>query len=101
MDMKISIEQKKEMSQPSMLDTNRYPYGLRINLESDDMKKIMMPTPNVGNKIKMMIEVDVVSVHAEAKEGDEKEVGCCLQITDIEIVAADMEKKAENTIYGE
>lgn len=101
-DMKITESEKKDQAEVSVLDTSNYPYGLKINLDPKSMKKLNMPTPQVGQKMMIECEVEVTSVYAENMKGDEKEVSCCLQILAMEIgeESGDKEEPAENSIYG-
>lgn len=100
-DMKISEQEKKDQAEVSVLDTSNYPYGLKINLDSKSMKKLNMPTPQVGQKMMIECEVEVTSVYADNIKGDEKEVSCCLQIVAMEIGEESGKNAPDaNSIYG-
>lgn len=97
-DMKITEEEKKEQQQVSVLDdAANYPYGLKIQLDSESFAKLGIPVPQIGQKMKMMAMVEVCSLSQNNYKGDAKEVEVSLQITDMEIVKP--EKQAHEVIY--
>jgi len=101
-DLKISEEEKKEQAMPeSVLESNHYPFGLRINLDPKTMKKLGLGILPVGQKMKMLCEAEVISVYSENKKGDEREVCAGLQITAMELNPKTEEKPPEVMIYGE
>jgi len=101
-DLKISEMEKKEEAMPeSVLDTSNYPYGLRINLDPKTMQKLNMGIPSVGQKMKLICEAEVISVYAENKRGDEREICSGLQITAMEVAKKEAEIPAAAAIYGE
>lgn len=63
-----------------------YPYGLKIHLDDESWKKISPASnvvPQVGEKMHLMINVEVTGVRSEKKQGEESEVYVDLQITDM------------------
>jgi len=61
--------------------TNRYPYGLCISLDEDQLKKLDLEKPDVGDMIHLFAMARVTSVSENEKSDGSK---CCrveLQIT--------------------
>ena len=84
-------------------DVPTYPWGLRINLDGSTWPKIAENStpPQIGSKMHMMINVEVVGLRQEDSQGDKKEIYLDLQITDMGLCC---EKKQESSpamkIYG-
>ena len=68
-------------------DTPEYPYGLRINLDDDSLKKLgITELPEVGTTMTLQAQVEVVSVSQhESDNGKHRDMS--LQITDMELDA--------------
>lgn len=78
-------EEKAELSMRLAGDSEPYAYGLRIQLEDDELEKLALAElPEVGSTMMLTAQVQVVSVRAES--GGERCVG--LQITDMALGAA-------------
>lgn len=96
-DMKISEEQRKE-SQVCAITQDTYPYGLRIHLDPESYAKLkMQAVPKLGEKMNIMIAVEVVSVEQHSREDKKQYTSCSLQITGMDIKKK--EKPAEEIIY--
>lgn len=82
---KKTKEQIKKESMVSPYEGERYPYGLRIDLEDEVMKKLGMDLPTVGKT--MTLKAKVMVERAESRESnDGKRLSCCLQITRMKVV---------------
>ena len=102
MDMKLSEMEKKEGEINSVLEKPSYPYGLRIYLDPDSVKKLNLKDPQVGDKMMLEATVEVMSVNAEMVKGDVKELSVGLQIKEMVLESGEEEKaevKAEDVIY--
>jgi len=58
-----------------------YPYGLRLHLTEDDLKKIGLEMPAVGDMVHIMAMTKVVSAHAHDSVEGGASAGVELQIT--------------------
>ena len=86
MDMKQS--QRPEGSDTLGLEAKgpEYPYGLRLDLDFEAMKKLGLdqPLPTVGQTMEIKASVKIIAVRAV--DGEENNTSAELQITDMEIV---------------
>lgn len=100
-DMKITDKEKKEMSEVSVLkDAPSYPYGLCLCVDSETFKKLGIPVPSLGDKLKLDAIVEVTALNQDRYSGDKKGVNVSLQITEMELEAVDAEnKEASEVIY--
>lgn len=83
-------------------DGEKYPWGLRINLGDEELKKLgLKELPKVGQEVPLMAMVKVIGVRSnESQEGENRNLE--LQITDCGMEMGkgmDMEKKA-SSLYG-
>lgn len=79
-------EVKKDMEPCGPMDTERYPYGLRISLQKDELEKLGITSlPGVGDTLELEATVKVVSVSAGASEGGNARMSMDLQITDMSL----------------
>lgn len=77
----------------------KYPYGLRVDLEGEAVKKLNMPqVPGVGQKMRLTALVDVTSVR-QYENQQEKEISITLQITDMEL-AEERETSPAQVLFG-
>lgn len=89
----------EEQAEPAIADSNDdgYPWGTRINLEDDVLKKLDINTlPNVGDELMIEAKVRVISVR---ESGDSRSVE--LQITDMELELDDHEVEEGELTRGE
>lgn len=99
--MQLSIQERKDFSVPTLMDKKpKYPYGLKITLNSEELKKIGMPGDlKVGSTFEFEITAEVISVAQEPSEGDENNTSVQLQITDMYL---DLEEEdTVSMMYGE
>lgn len=87
-----------------VIDEPLYPYGLRINLDDESWKKIAPASnviPQVGEKMHLMINVEVMGVRSEKSQGESSEVYVDLQITDMGFCEESKPKESPAVkIYG-
>jgi len=81
--LKMTRKKEDENETPEAVGTtgNQYPWGTRINLESDTLDKLgITKLPNVGDKIMIEGKCEVISVR-QSEDGKSVE----LQITDMDL----------------
>lgn len=74
--MKITKEDRKkkeEMYKSPCIDTDDFPYGLRIHLDAEILAKLGIKTlPKVGTMVKITAEAQVRSTEVNERDGKEK-----------------------------
>ena len=99
--MKITKgEEKTDEVSPAEPVGPRYPYGLSINLDNDSLEKLGMDKlPEVGVVLTLTAKVKVTSASVNEYENNkERNVG--LQITDMDLGKAKVEKDTAEELYG-
>ena len=99
-DMRMTSEQKKDFSTPSLgPEAPEYPHGLKIYLGPEELKKLgFMDAPAIDSEFKIKGTVKVVEVSSEEEKGHRIE----LQITDLELSSSKSDNKdASQVLYGE
>lgn len=78
-----------------------YPWGLRLNLDNDTLKKLGVSMPAVGTEI-MITARAVVKATSTREDGNEKYQNADVQITDMAMgpAQAEQQKSAADTLYG-
>ncbi|MFQ6256117.1 capsid staple protein [Yersinia enterocolitica] len=78
-----------------------YPWGLRITLNNETLKKLGIALPKVGDVLELVGKVKVLSTSTR-EDGEETTSNAELQITDIGLIAGNVEaaKSAADTLYG-
>jgi hypothetical protein len=100
-DMKMSAEEVKEYTEPSVGDAPEYPYGLRISLDDDALEKLgLTQLPAVGTKMQLSATVEVCSTSAYSTQEGESEASVSLQITAMELGSAQQSTSAASMLYG-
>jgi hypothetical protein len=88
-------EEKRDLISPEI---DKYPWGLRISLCEEEIKKLSMPEVTLGKTMTIVCKVEVVSSSMrETTEGTERDMS--LQITDME-VQAEEKKTVANRLYS-
>lgn len=95
------MEKKVDMKSAKaevVADVGDYPYGLRISLGAEELKKLGIPgLPDVGEKL--CIDADVVCVGV--RQTSEEDTNVEFQITALQFCDPEEEKKdAAEAIYG-
>lgn len=83
MDMKQSKEQAKKMSSPAMTSgkQDEFPYGLRITLNDDQLKKLEhIAGYNVGDEVQIMAVGSVVSKDSRETQDGKADRSMIIQI---------------------
>jgi hypothetical protein len=100
----INMKQKaerEEMPGEVEMDEPKYPYGLCINLDKDQLDKLgITALPQVGAQMTIMAKAYVKSTSAYETQGG-KDMSVGLQITDMEIGAAKTQSDQATMLYGE
>ncbi|NYT45135.1 hypothetical protein H0A64_09905 [Alcaligenaceae bacterium] len=93
--MKTSEKRSATLLAEVEADTPEYPYGLRINLDDDSLKKLgITELPEVGTTMTLQARVEVVSVSQhESDNGKHRDMS--LQITDMTLEASN----TKDTMY--
>lgn len=87
---------KKEGEKETLLSDNPYPYGLRIGLDSESIKKLGIESlPDVKSILSFKVSAEVISI---SDDGGYQNIG--LQITDMEIVKKEKKKDLGEKLYG-
>ena len=78
-----------------------YPWGLRVTLNNEVMKKLGIGLPKVGAEMMLIGKVKVLSTSTR-QDGEETNSNVDLQITDIGLADDDAapQKSAADTLYG-
>lgn len=78
-----------------------YPWGLRVTLNNEVMKKLGIDLPKVGAEMMLIGKVKVLSTSTR-QDGEETNSNVDLQITDIGLADDDAapQKSAADTLYG-
>lgn len=89
---------KKDSVMTSPMDSERYPYGLRLSLQKDELAKLgIKRLPGVGDTFEIEAMVKVVSVSAGASEGSQDRMSVDLQITDM---CCELDEEAQTKVAG-
>jgi hypothetical protein len=100
--MKQSAEEAKEQSEKSAIDMPEYPYGLCLSLDDDALEKLgITALPKVGSVMTITAKAYVKGTSAYNTQGGESESRMELQITDMEIGAANDASASATMLYGE
>lgn len=102
-DMMLTEEELKNEHGPEsvVMDKAKYPYGLKINLDSKSVKKLNMDLPQVGEKFIMLAKVEVCSVYKDEHYGDDS-VNVGLQIIEMDLQKKqDSQEDIGEKLYGE
>ncbi len=100
----INMKQKaerEEMPGEVEMDEPKYPYGLCINLDKEQLDKLGITSlPQVGAQMTIMAKAYVKSTSAYETQGG-KDMSIGLQITDMEIGASKTQSDQATMLYGE
>ena len=91
-DMKLAKEKAKKMAtaaeMPSESKGPRYPYGLELRLEKDQLKKLGISTKGrkVGEKGTIVAAYEISSISERQNQSGEDSQDMALQITKLKII---------------
>lgn len=98
----ISMKRKADKSEGPELAKNtedRYPYGLRIQLDKEDIDKLNIEMPDIGEEKMILCKVKVTDLSQHESEDDKyKSIG--MQITDMVFEAKDNSEETVKALYG-
>jgi hypothetical protein len=95
--MKNKKRKPPSMDSPILADQDKYPYGLRISLGSEQLKALGLDLPDVGDKKTLVAKVEVVSISSNKSKGGEDHNHVEFQITDMSL--GEKPKNREDLIY--
>lgn len=101
--MKISLEEKKEQSAPSVLEREQYPYGLVLHFDEETFKKLgLEDKPEIGQKFAIMGLGEVKSLDQSKGIDDVPRMTMSFQITDVALHKNEEkeEKSMTDSLYG-
>lgn len=103
--MEMSKEEMGEYAKPetALAEAPKYPYGLRISLDEEALKKLGLPAlPAVGQKMSLDAAVEVCSISEYDSTGEGKKRSMDLQITAMMLGPAGEEEteSASEKLYG-
>ena len=95
-DMKRPKPKKSEMdkmAQPALAEGDRYPWGLQIRLEKDDLEKLGVSAADfrIGQTVAIQAQAKVTSINSRESTGNEKpyqEVGIQIEKLDLGMKSA-------------
>ena len=99
--MKRTTEEKKNNSPnevASIDEQEDFPWGLRINLNKEEIKKLNISMPEVGTEATIMAKVKVVSVR-ESADANDTDRNIEYQITDIAFPTQDEDPERANRMF--
>jgi len=88
--MAMSAEETREYTEPTPAEAPKYPWGLCINLDDDQLEKLgLTALPAVGTEIHIVAKGTVESVSSQDRQGGDAESNMSVQITDMAIANLD------------
>ena len=85
-DMKLTKKQSKEMASPVPSMSEKYPWGLGINLDTEALNKLKLDISKrkVGDPVKIVAQGEVVEIrHSEEYGRDDKNIRIQMQKIDL------------------
>jgi hypothetical protein len=102
-DMKLSKNEARETvgGIAKEADTPKYPYGLRLSLDNEELKKLgIKELPKAGEKMIIYAAVDVASSSSQDRMDGGKSLRMELQITDLALMGKGEKESPDKKIYG-
>lgn len=97
--MKLPPEKTKHKIEPAKVEAPRYPWGLRLNLETEAIEKLgLEKLPQVGTVVTVMAKAKVVEV-SQTDMQNRKSRRLELQITDLGLDTG-VKINAVDTLFG-
>lgn len=83
------------------MDKPKYPYGLRLCLDSESLKKLNINTlPAVGEKLNLTAVVNVIGVQNYQEINGESNASVDLQIIEMDLGASEPQTSVAEKLYG-
>ena len=97
-DMKLSPKQKSLISEMPKMEGPEYPYGLRIRLEDDQLKKLGMDElPKIEKEVSIVAKGFISSVSSNDSDyGSHR----CVEIQITELALDKPDKSESESLYG-
>jgi hypothetical protein len=102
-DLRLSMEEKKDFSTPSEPKAPQYPYGLKITLGPEELKKLGIKEPyEVGCEILLHAKgfVEAVAKEDEEAEYDGQGYRMTLQLTEASVDKNENKDTTAKVLYG-
>ena len=101
-DMKFSKAEKPLSTDAAMIQGGpEYPYGLRITLDPEVMKRLDMGRiPKVGETMMLHAMVEVVGVNSDRASNGSRDMSVQLQITTMELKSREEQEEKNKTLLG-
>lgn len=68
-DMKVSRDEREDMLVPDIGDMPNYPYGLRLHLDEDELGKLGISLPDVGEEF-VIVGIGTVTSVSQDQNGE-------------------------------
>lgn len=81
--MKLNKEEQKKRYEVTDIPEEKYPWGLRLSLETEDVKKLGLEGVNADDTVAIIAKCSVTDIHRSDGRGG-KRTSVTLQITDME-----------------
>jgi hypothetical protein len=89
------------VDEPVDIDTSEYPYGLKLHLDNDSLKKLgIEKLPEVGAVMTLTAKVEVADISSSEGQDGEVHRGVGLQITEMELSSSKEKKDIGEELYG-
>ena len=82
-DMKRDKSEGSKPTEAPSMESEDYPYGLRLSLDNPELEKLDLEKVNIGDVLKLSAEAKVSSISENQSEGGESKRCVSLQITKI------------------
>lgn len=100
-DMKMNESEMKQYEGSVVADAPKYPYGLRIDLNQESLKKLgILSLPRVGDEFMLHAKVEVCCTSENENIKGEMQANVGLQIMEMALEKGPSEKSTEAQLYG-
>jgi hypothetical protein len=99
--MELSAEEAKELTTPDPGEAPKYPWGLELRLEDDQLAKLGITVlPAVGAAMQMTARVEVTALSARDSQQGGSSKCLTLQVTDMALAADTSDTTAAAQLYA-
>lgn len=98
--MKLTPKQKKEMTEPFPLDEEKFPFGLRIDLQDEQVSKLGLEGVAAGTEVKVMALANVKGVRVNDTDRKGKNISVELQITGMAVDTGKSDKEKADVLFS-
>lgn len=98
--MELSAADAKKLTEPDPADAPKYPWGLELRLEDEQLKKLgITDLPKTGSKLQLVASVEVCGTHeTDSQRGGERR-SVELQVTAMALSADTSDTPAAEQLY--